>query len=375
MIKKKIIIFHPYSKLGGADRSLLRLLKKLNKKKYSITFVSIDNSIIKDQLKREIKFISLNVSRTIFTILKLRELIKNLIKNSNGSRKIILISNQNFANIIAFFATINLTNVKKIFIERNHIDELNYYDGLINLIKKKIIKFLMKIAYKNADKIIGICKQLSKDLSKHVKKPVQAIYSPSYDKEIYKLSKKKINFTFNKKNCYLINVSRFSEYKGQMDILKATSKLFYKYPKLRLILIGYGKYKRKLIKFIQKNNLNKKIYLIDNCQNPYPFIHKSNLFLFASNYEGFPNVLVEALMLNTPVISSNCKSGPEEILLNGKAGDLFQKKNYEQLNVMIENFIKNPKKLVKKMKVGKKQLWKFSPNRHVKIYNKILSNI
>ena len=157
-----------------------------------------------------------------------------------------------------------------------------------------------------------------------------------------------------------------------MDILKATSKLFYKYPKLRLILIGYGKYKRKLIKFIQKNNLNKKIYLIDNCQNPYPFIHKSNLFLFASNYEGFPNVLVEALMLNTPVISSNCKSGPEEILLNGKAGDLFQKKNYEQLNVMIENFIKNPKKLVKKMKVGKKQLWKFSPDRHVKIYAKIL---
>ena len=62
MIKKKIIIFHPYSKLGGADRSLYRLLKKLNKKKYSITFVSIDNSIIKDQLRREIKFISLNGS-------------------------------------------------------------------------------------------------------------------------------------------------------------------------------------------------------------------------------------------------------------------------------------------------------------------------
>ncbi len=375
MKKTKLIIFHPYSKLGGADKSLYRLINNIDIKKFSITFVSLNKSVLKNKLNKKINFISLNASRSLFVVFMLRKIINKFQNRSNYFKDIILISNQNFANIIAFFASINLNKIKKIFIERNHLDELNYYDGFFNFFKKKIIKILMKISYKKANKIIAISKELSKDLSKYIDKPVQTIYSPSYDKDIFKLQNKKVKFNFNKNNCYLINVSRFSEYKGQMDILKATNELFAKYQNLKLILIGYGEYKKNLLNFIKDNNLDKKVFIIDNCSNPYPYIKKSNLFIFASSYEGFPNVLVEALMLNTPVISSKCKSGPSEILMNGKGGDLYQTKNYKQLKVMIENFIKNSKKFKKKMKFGKKKLWKFSLARHIKIYNKVLSKI
>ena len=80
-------------------------------------------------------------------------------------------------------------------------------------------------------------------------------------------------------------------------------------------------------------------------------------------------------MLNTPVISSNCKSGPREILLDGKGGDIFPKKNYYELKTMIENFILNPTKLKSKMKLAKKHLWKLSVERHIKLYNKVFSKI
>jgi glycosyltransferase involved in cell wall biosynthesis len=375
MKKKKLIIFHPYSNLGGADRNLYRLINNLDLKKFSITFISLERSVLNKELDKKINFINLKASRSLYVIFELRKILKYYIKDKHIYEKIILISNQNFANIISFFSSFNLINIKKIFIERNHLDELNYYDGFFKFLKKQIIKVLMKITYKKADKVIAICNELSKDLSYHINRSVQTIHSPSYDKSIFKLQHKKIKFKFRKNNIYLINISRFSEYKGQIDILKATNLLFHKYKNLKLILIGYGEYKKKLIKFIKNNNLEKNVTIIDNCSNPYPYLRKSSLFIFASNYEGFPNVLNEALMLNVPVISSNCKSGPREILLNGKGGDLFPKKNYYKLRTMIENFILNPIKLQNKLKLARKHLWKLSVKRHIKLYNKLLSKV
>jgi len=375
MKKKKIIIFHPYSSLGGADNNLYRLINNLSPKNFSITFISLQKSVLEKKLFKKINFINLNSTRTLFAIFELRKILKIYIKNYNKYEKIIFISNQNFANVVSYFSTLNLIKIKKIFIERNHPDELDYFDGIFKFLKKQVIKCLMKISYKSADKVIAICKELSNDLSTLINKPVETIYSPSCDKIIYKLQNQKIKFKFLKKNTYLINVSRFSKRKNQLDILMATNQLFSKYKNLRLILIGYGEYKKKIINFIKANNLKKNVTLIDNCSNPYPYIKNSNLFIFASSYEGFPNVLNEALMLNTPIISSDCKAGPREILLNGKGGDLFPTKNYLILKAMIEKFILNPKILQKKMVKAKKNLWKLSIQRNVKSYSKVFSKI
>ena len=120
--KIKLIIFHPYSYLGGADNSLSRLINNLNLKKFSILFLSLNNSYLKKTLGKKISFKTINVSRSLLSIPKLRNEILNI--NERKYKKIIIISNQNFANIISYFATLNLKNIKKIFIDRNHLDEL-----------------------------------------------------------------------------------------------------------------------------------------------------------------------------------------------------------------------------------------------------------
>ena len=146
MKKIKLIIFHPYSDLGGADNSLKRLIEKLDTKLISISFISLNNSILKKELKKKVQFIRINTSRTLYSLIKLRKIVKK-IKYKNNYSKIIFFSNQNFANIISYFALFNLKKIKKIFIDRNHLDELNFYNSFYEKIKKIIIKFFIKILY------------------------------------------------------------------------------------------------------------------------------------------------------------------------------------------------------------------------------------
>ena len=171
--KIKLIFFHPYSYLGGADNSLQRLIKKLDLNKFSITFVSLNNSYLKKNLSKKISFITLNASRVILAIPQLRKVI--LSSNNSSFKKIIIISNQNFANIIAYLSSIYINKVKRIFIDRNHLDELNFTNSFKEKFKKIIIKILMKITYPKANLIIGISTKLSRDLSAYVKTRVKNI--------------------------------------------------------------------------------------------------------------------------------------------------------------------------------------------------------
>ena len=86
------------------------------------------------------------------------------------------------------------------------------------------------------------------------------------------------------------------------------------------IIVGKGMRKQNLLDFIKGNNLEKFVKIIDFMKNPYPIIKETELFILSSRYEGLPNVLLESLALEKMVISSNCRTGPKEILLNGKGG-------------------------------------------------------
>ena len=183
MKKIKIYIFHPYSRIGGADLSLSRLINNLNSNKYSITFITLAKPKIKFYLKKKIEILILKKKRALFSIFDLRLIVK---KDKEKYSKVIFISNQNFANIISVIAMSKLKWLKLILIERNNPIELDY----INSIKSRLIKLLIKITYKFSDIIIAISKELGKDLEKLCNKKVNTIYNPSFDKNIYKLTKK-----------------------------------------------------------------------------------------------------------------------------------------------------------------------------------------
>ena len=376
LIKKHLIFFHPYSNIGGADNSLAKLISNLDYKKYKFTFISLKKSILPKLLdkKVKIKFIKLNTARTIFSLFKIRNIIKIILKKDNNIKNII-ISNQNFANIIIYFALYKMKKIKIIFIERNHLDELKFFNNLKDFLKKKIIFILIKFIYKKIDLVIGISKKLCIDLKKLTNAKVKLIYNPAFDKNIIKKSIFFYPKIFNKKNKFIINVGRFTKRKNQIFLIKAFEQVLKKLINIKLILIGYGNELKKIKKYIALNRLEKDIIIINKCLNPYPYIKNSDLFILTSKYEGFANVIVESVALNTPVISANCNSGPSEILLNGKGGDLYEPNSINDLVNKINNFFKDPKLLKSKTVLAKKFLYRFDKWHSAKIYDKIFDKI
>jgi glycosyltransferase involved in cell wall biosynthesis len=368
----KLVFFHPYSHLGGADNSLRRLIENLDLNKFSITFISLNKSYLNKVLSNKVIFKRIKVSRTILSIFKLRKIILNYEKN-NSFKKIIVISNQNYANLAVSFSIKSNKKIKTIYVDRNHLDELNFSKNIVEKLKKKILKFLIKIRYHKADLVVGISKKLSKDLSKHINKNVKTIYSPSYDKKIIKKAKEKLNLP--KKYKYIINVSRFSVNKDHPTTLKAFKLASNKIKNLKLILIGHGTELSKIKSLAKELNIYNRIIIINKTLNPYKYMRKSKLLILTSVYEGFPNVLNEALTLGTPVISSNANAGASEILLNGKGGDLIKIKDYKNLSKKIINHFKFPKKLQKKTIFAQKNLYRFEAKRHCKIYTNLFKNI
>ena len=165
----------------------------------------------------------------------------------------------------------------------------------------------------------------------------------------------------------LINVARFTDQKDQITLLKAFLNIN-KVIDAELLLIGYGVNKNKLIKYIQINNLNKKIKILPYQENPYKFIQKCNIFILSSTYEGLPNVLLEAMTLKKFVISTNCPTGPREILNNGKYGLLYKIGDHEDLFRKVMSYKKNKSKYKDYIKDGYRSLKRFDFNENCKKY-------
>ena len=115
-----------------------------------------------------------------------------------------------------------------------------------------------------------------------------------------------------------------------------------------------------------ENKISPKVKFIGYKNNPYKYIKYSNIFILSSRFEGLPNVLLEALLLKKYIISSNCPTGPAEILLNGKAGDLFKVGDYKELSQKIINF--NRKKAMNKIKIGQNTLNRFDYKKNCNKY-------
>ena len=114
--------------------------------------------------------------------------------------------------------------------------------------------------------------------------------------------------------------------------------------------------------------------IVDFTNNPFRYLIKSDALILTSKFEGLPNILLEAQYLKKYIISSNCSSGPKEILMNGKAGDLFKLNDYKELANKINNYCVNKKKCKKKILLGYKNLHRFDYKKNCQKYYEILNN-
>ena len=126
--------------------------------------------------------------------------------------------------------------------------------------------------------------------------------------------------------------------------------------------------KNELKKYILENNLNKIVKIIKFNNNPFAYLIKSDLFILSSKYEGLPNVLLEALCLKKFVISSNCPTGPSEILNGSKGGLLFKVSDHHDLKNKFYKYLNNKNLMKKKLQYGYKNLNRFDYKKQINKY-------
>ena len=169
----------------------------------------------------------------------------------------------------------------------------------------------------------------------------------------------------------IINIARFTDQKDHLTLLKSF-EIVKKKISSKLLIMGYGKNKKIINNFIKKKKLNKCVKVINFQKNPYNFLHKADIFVLTSKYEGLPNVLLEAQTLKKFIITSDCPTGPKEILKNGKYGDLFKIGDYKILAKKILNYNKNSKIYRTKTQLAYKDLNRFDYIKNCEKYFRIV---
>ena len=359
-LAKNLILFMPSIEGGGVEKNLIVIANYLIKKFPKITLITYDSKF-NSKFDKKINIInykknSISTKKYYKYFICLILLIKEYIKE----RKVLVFTFQ--ANIYVLLLSL-IFRFKTII--RSNSSPTGWSQ---NIIKKKIFQYF----FQKADEIIVNSFEFKKLVDKKFNTNCKVIYNPLNKNEIIKLSKKKLNnFNFfKKKQINIINVARLTDQKDHLTLLRAVNNLKNKI-NFNLLIIGYGVNKKKILHFIKKNKLSKKVKLMRFQENPYKYIIKSDIFILSSIYEGLPNVLLEAMTLKKIIISSNCQTGPKEILNNGKYGIMFKPGSVEDLERKILN-LKNYK--TNKMKrLGYNSLRRFDYNKCNLKYYSLLS--
>ena len=332
---KNIIFFCPSIEEGGVEKNLINICNGFQKK-YKISLITA-NKNKKKFFKKKINFISpkTNFFNNKSRIVKSIYCIYLLLKNYNNKKNII-VSFQ--SNVLAIIMS-KILNYKVII--RSNQSPNNYAK---NIIKRSFMSFF----YKKADKIIVNSNDFKNEFKKFFNLQSVSIYNLiETTSNLKKLSKKPIynNFFSNsKKIINILSVGRLVPQKSQITILKALN-IIKNRKKFKFYLIGKGSEYYHLQKFINENKLNNHIKILNFKDNIYPYYKKADVFVLSSLYEGLPNTLIEANYFNLTIISSDCKTGPKEILESNKSAKFFKVGNYKELsNIILSIKIKKKKK-------------------------------
>ena len=360
-MRKKLIIFIPSIEEGGVEKNLFITTNYLAQKKLNIEILTCNSNKSK-YFDKKIKFIGpknlfwQNKHRIIKYLVCIFLLFTSLLKSRSNKL------------IFAFQANIYAILIAKILCTKIIVRANSAPSGWSqNIIKKKIYSFIINLA----DDVMVNSKDFKIEFNKKFKIKTKCIYNPFYKIKSNKYLNKCI---FKKNSLKILSIGRLTVQKDYPTLLKAF-KLIHSDNKPELIIIGKGKEYKNLKKFIVLNNLQNNVKLLGYQPDAYNFIKMCDIFVLTSRYEGLPNVLLEAQYYKKYIISSNCPTGPREILLDGKAGDLFKVGDYKKLASYINSYYINKNKISKKINYGSSNFHRFDYNLNCKkYYNFILNN-
>ena len=244
--------------------------------------------------------------------------------------------------------------------------------------KSPIRTLIWRSLYSHASDLVaptdGVAKSAS-IISKIPTSKFEIIPNPVVDKEIIKKAEEPVSHPWYTDNniSTVLAVGRLTRQKDFPTLIKAFKNL--NIDNTRLIILGEGEDRKNLENLITTLGINHLVDLPGYEPNPYKYMKNSNVLVMTSRWEGPGHVIIEAQALGTPIISTDCPSGPRDTLMNGKAGILINVGDVDQLEKKLRNTIENPNIFQDLVKKGLESSKRFTDEDVGKKWKKLIEKL
>ena len=310
---------------GGAQRAAVLLAEGLAARKHQINLITL--------FGRELDFYQLSetIERTSLKIAgrssNLVRAIQNNFNRLGRLRQAIDLSQPDI--VVSFLDKTNVLTLLACFNSQYPIVVSEQNDPTHNNIGR-LWSMLRRIAYRRAAKVVSCSRGVDKCWNWLAPKYREVIYNPLAitDKVA---TETELLAQLDPKRKVLVSMGRLTEQKNFSLLLSAFAEVAEQYSHWQLLILGEGEQRQQLEASIARSKLQDRVIMPGVVSNPFPILKKSHLFVLSSRYEGFGNVIIEAMACGLPVISTDCPSGPSEIITSGENGILVPNQDRDSL--------------------------------------------
>lgn len=389
---KKVAFYLSKLGVGGTEKVFIETINALNTGKYQIDVIFrykyANENFMYDFIPKNVNIRYLISEKTTTKYLELKDKKKNFLekimfkyikKIMEKEREERISKLQKYDVLINF--DFNYSSGLKIKSEKRvQWINISLWDREDNFESKEKLR-QKGLKLEKYDKIVAICDDMKKEMETilpDLKGKIVRVYNAFDLENIRKKGMEEIDYTDLKNEEFIVSVMRLDL--GSKDfntLFKGLQKFNEKFnKKLKLYILGEGKEDRsKIEKLIKEYNMGDAVILLGNQENPYKWIKNSKFLIHSSKTEGLPNALIEAQILGRAVISTNCPTGPREILEDGKSGILFPVGNHEQLALEIEKLYFNPLLRIEYEKNGLESAKRFDKKNIMKEIESLIETI
>jgi len=325
--RERIALFLPSLHGGGAERVMVNLARGFAEQGFKVDLVLAKaEGPYLSEVPKEVRVVDLKAKRVLYSL-------PGLVHYIRRERPKAMLSTLDHANIIALWAR-KISRVPfRLVIREANTAGMSKKDA--TTLRGKLMPSIMRYFYPWADGIVAVSKGVSEDLIKIIGVPagkVKVIYNPAVTPEMFIKAEETLDhpwFTPGEPPV-ILGVGRLTAQKDFSTLICAFALVRKERP-ARLMILGEGEKREELEGLVRETGLDAEVDLPGFVDNPYNYMKRSKVFVLSSQWEGLPNVLIQALAIGTPVVSTDCPSGPAEILEGGKWGRLVPVGNADGL--------------------------------------------
>jgi glycosyltransferase involved in cell wall biosynthesis len=348
-MNEKLALFLPSLVGGGAERVMVNLANSMAAKGVKVDLVVANaEGAYKNQVAQNVNIVDFRSERSLASFPKLIGYLRR-------EKPKALISALEHTNVLSIWAKrLAFVPTKNIITEHISSSLISYAAGYTPS-KLRATLYAMRFTYPLAEKIVTVSQGVADDLVQTIgidKRKLEVIYNPVLNDAMFQKAEQAIDHPWFQPGepPVILGVGRLEPQKDFANLLRAFAMLRKK-QMARLVILGEGNLRPQLEALIKELGIEDDVQLPGFNSNPYAFMKRASVFVLSSVLEGLPTVLIEAVALGTPVVSTDCKSGPKEILGGSGYGTLVPTQNPEALAVAIEKTLNSPRQTIDQNKL------------------------